>query len=546
MTVMAEILQDENTGGSTAHTFVLFGATGDLAKRKLYPALFHLHLDGELPDGTIIIGAARTQDTDDQFRRNVRESLEQFAHLGQLDEEQWRTFSERLFYCRVDVTKAEEFQTLQKRIAQLEKERSLTGNRLFYLAMAPQFFGVVAKQLQSSGLAKTTGWRRLVIEKPFGTDFDSAQKLNDELREVFEEEEIYRIDHYLGKEMVQNIEVIRFANSIFEPVWNNRSIANVQITSSETVGVEERAAYYDKAGALRDMVQNHMLQMVMMVAMEPPSRLKTEAIRDEKVKVLRSLRRYTPEEVKDNVVRGQYGAGTLGGSGHVQQAQSGNGGNNNGTGSTGGEAVPAYRNEPNVSPDSNTETYIAARLLIDNFRWAGVPFYIRTGKRMAAKATEIVIQFREMPRNLYFNQEGNLGPDLLVIRVSPLEGMYIQLNAKKPGTEGTVVPVAMEYSQPSINSPEAYERLLHDAIHGDSTFFTRWDEVSLAWKFVDPLAEAFTSNQLQLQTYASGSWGPEAASELLARDGAEWWPVYGQETAFAERAQEREIEQKLK
>jgi glucose-6-phosphate 1-dehydrogenase len=533
-TMMVDIEQEEGTKGSIAHTFILFGATGDLAKRKLFSALFHLHMGGQLQDGTIIIGAARTKDTDDQFRTSVRESLEQFAHMDQIDEEQWSSFSERLFYCKVDVTKADEFKALQERVVQLEKERALTGNRLFYLAMAPQFFGVVAKQLQESGLAKTEGWRRLVIEKPFGSDFDSAQKLNNELREVFEEEEIYRIDHYLGKEMVQNIEVIRFANSIFEPVWNNRSIANVQITSSETVGVEERAAYYDKAGALRDMVQNHMLQMVMMVAMEPPSRLKTEAIRDEKVKVLRSLRRYTPEEVKDHVIRAQYGSGTLETEKGTSEAQS----------KAGGQAVPGYREEKNVAPDSNTETFIAARLHIDNFRWAGVPFYIRTGKRMAAKATEIVIQFREMPRNLYFNQEGNLGPDLLVIRVSPLEGMYIQLNAKRPGTDGTVIPVAMEFSQPSINSSEAYERLLHDAIHGDSTFFTRWDEVSLAWKFVDPLAAAFSSNLLPLQTYASGSWGPEAATELLSHDGAEWWPVYGQETAFAERAQEREIAQK--
>ena len=542
-------LQEDNTHAATPHSFILFGATGDLAKRKLYSALFQLHMSGEIPDGSMIVGAARTQDTDDKFRAEVRKSIEKYGHLESIDEDKWSSFSERLFYCKVDVTKPDEFKALEERITKLEKERGLTGNRLFYLAMAPQFFGVIAKQLQVSGLAKTNGWRKLVIEKPFGSDYDSAQKLNDELREVFEEEEIYRIDHYLGKEMVQNIEVIRFANSIFEPVWNNRSIANVQITSSETVGVEERAAYYDKAGALRDMVQNHMLQMVMMVAMEPPSRLKTEAIRDEKVKVLRSLRRYTPEEVAKNVVRGQYGPGTLGGSQSGGNSASGSeasstqaSGAQAGANQT-GQAVPGYRNEHNVAPESNTETFIAARLHIDNFRWAGVPFYIRTGKRMAAKSTEIVIQFRNMPRNLYFNQDGNLGPDLLVIRVSPLEGMYIQLNTKRPGTDGTVIPVAMEFSQPSNNSPEAYERLLHDAIHGDSTFFTRWDEVSLAWKFVDPLAEAFTSNLLPLNTYASGSWGPEAANKLLADDGAEWWPVYGQETAFAERAQEREIGQ---
>ncbi|MCL6445439.1 MAG: glucose-6-phosphate dehydrogenase [Alicyclobacillus sp.] len=489
------------------HLFVLFGATGDLAKRKLLPALYNLHRAHLLPQPFAVVGAARGQMTTDQFHALVKESVQQFSRQEPNDDPEWADFIQAFSYCPLDATAASDYQNLRSMVETLERELGLPGNRVFYLAMAPSLFGPVTLNLRDCGLTQGNGWKRLIIEKPFGRDYESAKQLNEQLRQVFEEEEIYRIDHYLGKEMVQNIEVIRFANSIFEPVWNNRSIANVQITSSETVGVEDRAGYYESAGALRDMVQNHMLQMVMMVAMEPPSRLKTEAIRDEKVKVLRSLRRYQPAEVAANVVRGQYGAGTVN-----------------------GQAVKAYREEPNVKPDSQTETFIAARLYVDNFRWAGVPFYIRTGKRMARKSTEIVIHFKDMPKHLYFNQDGNLGPNLLVIRVNPVEGMYIQLNAKRPGTDGTVIPVAMEFSQQQDNSPEAYERLLYDAMRGDSTVFTLWDEVSLAWKFVDPIAEAFASGSPALETYAAGSWGPDASKGLLASDGYHWWPVYGEET----------------
>ncbi|SFU35383.1 glucose-6-phosphate dehydrogenase [Alicyclobacillus macrosporangiidus] len=501
-------------GQAPAHTLFLFGATGDLAQRKLLPALHSLFVDKRLPERFVVIGVARADLTDETFRSLVREAALRFGRNADAGED-WPAFLRHFHYVQADARRPEDFARLRARAESLETEHGLPGHRLFYLALAPDFFAPTARALGESGLTACRGWRRLVIEKPFGHDQQSAIALNDALRKVFEEDEIYRIDHYLGKEMVQNIEVLRFANSVFEPLWNNRAIANVQITSSETVGVENRAGYYEAAGALRDMVQNHMLQMVMMVAMEPPSRLKMEAIRDEKVKVLRSLRRYSPEEAVHHVVRGQYTAG------RIQ-----------------GQDVSGYREEPGVAAGSNTETFVAARLYIDNFRWAGVPFYLRTGKRMAAKATEIVIQFRDMPKDLYFNTGGRLGPNLLVIRVNPQEGVYIQLNAKHPGTDERIVPIAMEFSQAPDRSPESYERLLWDAMQGDSTFFTRWDEVSLAWKFVDPIAAAFTRPDTPLHPYPAGSWGPTASDRLLAEDGFRWWPVQGQDTPVDETGPE--------
>ncbi|MCL6632687.1 MAG: glucose-6-phosphate dehydrogenase [Alicyclobacillus herbarius] len=501
-------LSSQTQSGTPEHVFILFGVTGDLAKRKLMPALYALYRNHDLPANYAVVGVARSRMDDAGLRQLLVDSLHQYARYDMDEDKDFEAFASRFSYCPVDVSQPSQFVRLKEHVEAVEARYGLHAqNRMYYLAMAPEFFGPIATQLQASGLTNTRGWKRLIIEKPFGHDFASAQALNEELRKAFDEEEIYRIDHYLGKEMVQNIEVIRFANSIFEPVWNNRSIASVQITSSETVGVEDRASYYEKAGALRDMVQNHMLQMVMMIAMEPPSRLKMEAIRDEKVKVLRSLRRYNANEVRHNVVRGQYQSGWLG-----------------------DKAVPAYREEHGVARDSKTETFVAARLYIDNFRWAGVPFYIRTGKRMSVKATEIVIQFRSMPKNLYFNRSGDLGPNRLVIRVNPAEGLSLHLNAKRPGTDETIVPIQMEFSQQTDASPEAYERLLFDAMWGDSTFFTRWDEVSLAWKWVDPIAQAFAADaELPLHPYAAGSSGPLAADALLQEDGFAWWPVYGED-----------------
>lgn len=489
-------------------TLILFGATGDLAKRKLFPALFRLFKRGLLPKPFAIFGVARKELSRLAFQQHILDSLMEFGTFQAKDQEDWNQFSQFLNYVPMDLKNQEGYIQLHNVVSQVEQSHSLPGNRIFYLAISPELFGPVSLSIKSCKLLESGGWKRLVIEKPFGHDYPSAKALNEQIRAVFEEEEIYRIDHYLGKEMIQNIEVIRFANSLFEPLWNNNHIANVQITSSETVGVEERGGYYEKSGALRDMVQNHMLQMVTMIAMEPPSRLVTEAIRDEKVKVLRSLRRMTTEEVKNHVIRGQYTQGTIN-----------------------DQEVPGYRKEPGVHPRSMTETFVSARLFIDNFRWAGVPFYIRTGKRMPAKSTEIIIQFKNLPRNLYFNKHGNLEPNLLSIRIHPLEGIYFKINAKKSETDEVLSPIAVDFCQnceTGFNSPEAYERLLHDCLEGDSTYFTRWDEVSLAWKFSDPISLSFLENTTELLPYSSGTWGPSLATELLRQNQDQWWPIYGQ------------------
>jgi glucose-6-phosphate 1-dehydrogenase len=493
------------TTHNLSSTIVLFGATGDLAKRKLYPALFNLYKKRLLPEKFTIIGVARKSWTKADFQEHVLASLNEFADLEPSQRSLWDNFSSHLEYTALDLTSQDGYMSLKSNMDRLEERLDLPGDRLYYLAIAPELFQTVTDNLKSSGLHEPRGSKRLVIEKPFGHDYESAQALNQTIQTVFEEEEIYRIDHYLGKEMVQNIEVIRFANSFFEPIWNSKHIDNIQITSSETVGVEERGSYYELAGALRDMVQNHMLQMITMVAMEPPSRLVTEAIRDEKVKVLRSLRRFSSHEVAENVIRGQYSEGSIGAA-----------------------KVTGYQQEAGVSKESVTETFVAARLYIDNFRWAGVPFYIRTGKRMPIKSTEIVIQFKELPKNLYFNKDRNLEPNLLRISIYPEEGISFQLNAKKPGNEGLVIPISMNFCQNceiGTNSPEAYERLLYDCIHGDSTFFTRWDEVALAWKFVDPISHMWQEQQDVLYKYPAGSWGPARANELLVQDQTHWWPV---------------------
>lgn len=489
--------------------FFIFGATGDLARRKLFPALYSMYREGKLAENFAVIGLARRSRSNEQFRHDLHASIQEFCRYKADGDDNWGTFADHFHYMSLDINHVDSFVQLRGLADKLDEQFQIGGNRLFYLALAPELFGSVSYNLKSGGLLQAEGWKRLVIEKPFGYDLASAEKLNEQIREVFREEEVYRIDHYLGKEMVQNIEVVRFANAFFEPLWNNKYIANIQITLSETVGVEERGGYYDHSGALRDMGQNHMLQMVTMMAMEPPSRLHPEDIRDEKVKVLRSLRAYTTDEdVQGNVVRGQYAAGM-----HK------------------GKPLPAYRAEEAVPPDSNTETYFAARVYVDNFRWAGVPFYVRTGKRLPAKTTEVVVEFKNMPDNIYFSQKTSLEPNLLVFRVNPNEGIYLKMNAKRPGSQWGIIPIAMDFTQSAeagINTPEAYERLLYDAARGDSTYFTRWDEVALAWKFVDRIEQAWKNGRGELYLYPAGSWGPTPATELLERDGFRWWPVNGQ------------------
>lgn len=489
--------------------FLIFGATGDLARRKLFPAIYSLYREKKITEQFAVVGLARRERTNEQFRDEVYESIQEFARYKVDSTEDWKKFAEHFEYMSLDINNVDGFKELNNRVSVLDEKFQTGGNRLFYLALAPELFGSVSYNLREGGLLECEGWHRLVIEKPFGYDLPSAEKLNSQIRQVFDEHDIYRIDHYLGKEMVQNIGVVRFANAFFEPIWNNKYIANIQITLSETVGVEERGGYYDHSGALRDMGQNHMLQMVTMMAMEPPSRLHPEDLRDEKVKVLRALRPYaSSNDVKKNVVRGQYTSGEVK-----------------------GQLKPAYRSEDSVDPNSNTETYFAAKVYVDNFRWAGVPFYIRTGKRLPVKTTEVVVEFKNVPSNVNYAQKHELEPNLLVFRVNPTEGIYMKMNAKKPGSEGDIIPISMDFCQScqiGINTPEAYESLLYDATRGDSTYFTRWDEVAAAWEFVDRIASAWGESSEDLKFYPAGSWGPQKADLLLAQDGFKWWPVNGQ------------------
>ncbi|WP_409991410.1 glucose-6-phosphate dehydrogenase [Paranoxybacillus vitaminiphilus] len=482
---------------------VIFGATGDLAKRKLFPSIYKLYQKGKLTEEFAVVGVARRPLSHEEFRSYVRQSVEDSTS----QELKSDTFISHFYYHSLDVTSTASYQELKSLLERLDEAYNVPGNRIFYLAMAPEFFGTITAHLKSEGLTATNGWKRLVIEKPFGHDLKTAQQLNQEIRKAFSEKEIFRIDHYLGKEMVQNIEVIRFANAIFEPLWNNRFIANIQITSSETLGVEDRGRYYDHSGALRDMVQNHMLQMVALLAMEPPIKLTTDEIRSEKVKVLRALRPIAHDEVEQYFVRGQYGKGIVK-----------------------GKEVVGYREENNVDPNSNTETFVAGKLMIDNFRWAGVPFYIRTGKRMTEKSTKIVVQFKDVPMNLYYRTSETISPNLLVIHIQPDEGITLHLNAKKSGETMKTTPIKLDYCNnciDGINTPEAYEKLLYDCMRGDATNFTHWDEVAASWSFIDPISEVWENTKAaDFPNYEAGSMGPKAADELLKKDGFYWWPIH--------------------
>ncbi|MCK0471979.1 glucose-6-phosphate dehydrogenase [Halalkalibacter sp. APA_J-10(15)] len=480
-------------------TMVIFGATGDLAKRKLFPSIFRLFKAGKISNEFAVVGVARRQWSDETLREVISESLKD--EDPKLVEE----FSSHFYYLAFDVTNKESYQKLDLMLSKLEVKYNIPGNRIFYMAMSPQYFGTIAVNLKQEKVTNTNGWTRLMIEKPFGHDLPSAQKLNNEIREAFSENEIYRIDHYLGKEMVQNIEVIRFANAIFEPLWNNQYISNVQVTSSEVLGVEDRGGYYEHSGALRDMVQNHMLQMVSLLAMDPPIRLTTNEIRSEKIKVFRALRKLSLDQIQDYVVRGQYGPGKVN-----------------------GKEVTGYRSEKNVDPDSNTETFVAAKLLIDNHRWAGVPFYIRTGKRMKAKSTKIVIEFKNRPMKLYYSENDELKANLLEINIQPDEGITLHLNGKKVGSSGRSIPVELTYSNDSdasTNTPEAYERLIYDCMLGDATNFAHWDEVDLSWTYIDTISQSWSNGHSDLAIYESGTMGPQASDDLLSKDGFQWWPV---------------------
>jgi glucose-6-phosphate 1-dehydrogenase len=482
-------------------TFVLFGATGDLAKRKIFPALYHLFLDEKLPESLSIIGLGIDEQSDSEFQEMVKESIATFVESFEKNGLKMEGFFNAFCYSRLDANKPEDFQKLLHLVKKREEELQINENRIFYLSVAPQFFEPIALQINESGLGSTRGWKRLMIEKPFGHDLESARKLNDTLSKAFEEDEIFRIDHFLGKPMIQNLEALEFANPVLQSIWNNKYIANVQITACETVGVEERAGYYEHSGAIRDMIQNHMLQMVMVTAMRLPQCVNGTEIRNEKRKIIEAVRPLKKEEVQSSIVRGQYGRGEIE-----------------------GKPVPGYTEEPGVDPSSQTDTFVTARLWIDNPFWNGVPFYIRTGKRMKEKSTRIVIEFKN-PLKKHYEEEfkENLVPNLLIIEVSPHEEVSLQLNSKNPQKDGEIEPVKVRYSVGRKGVPEAYEWLIDDAINGDPTFFAHWREVELSWEWVQPILEAFDENLLPLHEYKAGSYGPEQAHLLLKENGFHWW-----------------------
>jgi glucose-6-phosphate 1-dehydrogenase len=482
---------------------VLFGASGDLTRRKLLPALYNLERDGLLPPKIAMVGFARRPKTDQEFRADMEEAVRDHARAFVKDDPFCGEFAGSIFYQQGTFDDPEDYASLRRRLEEIERKLGLPGNRLFYLATAPEHFATIVKGLGKCGLAHPPQdrWARVVVEKPFGRDLASARALNRELLEVLEETQIYRIDHYLGKETVQNILALRFANGIFEPLWNQKYVDHVQITVAENIGVEGRGGYYDQAGALRDMVQNHMLQVLSLVAMEPPVALAADSIRDEKVKVLRAIRRIAPQEVDRFVLRGQYGPGTVM-----------------------GRRVPGYAQEEGVPPDSRTETYVALRLEIGSWRWSGAPFFLRSGKRLPKRASEICIQFKKPPLHLFGEAiTSPVAPNALIINVQPDEGISLRFVAKVPGPDIEVRPVKMDFrygTSFAVPSPEAYERLLLDAMAGDSTLFTRSDEVEAAWTLITDVLTGWERSDRPPLIYPAGTWGPGEAERLFQGEGA--------------------------
>lgn len=484
---------------------VIFGGTGDLTHRKLMPALYNLVYDRLMPQCFAVVCVGRREKTREQYCDEIFESLNKYSR-NRIDENHWSRLKELIYYYQLDFTAESGYPGIKDFLEELDVRFRTGGNRIFYLAVAPEHFETIVHGIHSHGLARTgEGFRRLVIEKPFGKDLKTAIKLNNKLLEVFPESSIYRIDHYLGKEMIQNIMVLRFCNSVFESLWSNKFIDNIQISLTEKYGVGSRGGYYESSGAVRDMVQNHIIQILSLVAMEPPVNLKTEAIRTEKLKVIQAFEEFTPELLRDNVVFGQYGRGFID-----------------------GEQIPAYRDEDRVPPNSGTETFAALKLHINNFRWAGTPFYIRTGKRLGVKSAEIVVQFKSLPNILYFKDNHIQEPNLLVIRIQPAVGVFFQFNTKDFSTHNDIVSTKMDSSHISPtqgNTPEAYERLIHDILRGDSTLFSRWDEVEASWMFADKIIGYREQKKFNFPNYEAGTMGPVKAFELLARDGRQWWNI---------------------
>jgi glucose-6-phosphate 1-dehydrogenase len=494
-------------------TLMIFGASGDLTARKLIPALYQLHHNGFLPERCAIIGVARRDKTDDSWRGEMHEAVKK-ERPTDFEEGLWNTFAQRLHYVSVDIEKEGEFQQLKQRVEAIEKDAGISGVRIVYLATAPELFLPSVEAISSAGMIPHMDQAeklRVVFEKPFGHDLESAQQLSQSLSRLLREKQIYRIDHYLGKETVQNILLFRFGNSIWDPMFNRNLVDHVQITVAESQGIEgARGGYYDQSGALRDVLQNHVLQLLALVAMEPPASFQADYLRNEKLKVLQSLAPGQPGDVNNWAVAGQYAAASIK-----------------------GQRVKAYLDEDRIDSESHTETFVAVEARIDNWRWAGVPFYLRTGKRMPTRVTEIVIQFKLPPLNLFSTVEceGNLcelvetRPNKLIFHIQPRESITLSFSAKRPGMQYQVQPVDMDFDYEqtfAVELPEAYERLLLDVMRGDSTLFTRSDELEAAWKFCDPILKAWANPEHRPELYAAGTWGPKAAQQLLARSGRKW------------------------
>ena len=502
-----ETARSSSVYGATADscTVILFGASGDLAKRKVIPAMYDLAQYNSLGACYAIIGFARTPMTDETFRNNVGEAAKTISEVGPIDPQKWSDFAANLSYTAGDYSDPDSYVRLLERLAELEAAKKLCGNRLFYLSTPPEVYPDIVEQLGRAGLArpnKPNSWVRIIIEKPFGRDLASAKQLNKIVLNVFEEKQIYRIDHYLGKDTVQNLLVLRFGNGIFEPLWNRNYVDQVQITASETLGVERRGGFYETAGALRDMIQSHVLQLTSLVAVEPPASFDATAVRNEKLKVLQSIRPFNLEMVAQWVVRGQYAPGKIA-----------------------DKSLPGYREEQGVKPDSRTETFVAMRLLVDNWRWAGVPFYLRTGKRLARRSTEIMIQFKRAPHIVF--REREVEPNRLVLNIQPEEGVSVSFGAKRPGTEMSIGNVTMNFSYKEGfggATRSAYATLLNDCLRGDATLFDRGDSVEAAWSLVDPILDVWSAAKTAgVPAYPSGTWGPKESDQLLERDGRQWY-----------------------
>jgi glucose-6-phosphate 1-dehydrogenase len=485
---------------------VIFGASGDLTKRKLIPALYRLAYDRRIPPGFAVIGNSRTPMTDEQFRAKMREALNEFVDDTPIDEGLWDDFSKSLSYSAGDLNDPECFNLLGKRLAEIEQTRKTEGNVLFYVSTQPSHYEAAINGIGRAKLAQGTGWRRIVVEKPFGHDLATARSLNKKIHEVFTEDQVYRIDHYLGKETVQNVLAFRFGNGIFEPLWNRRYINHVQITAAESIGVEGRGSYYQEAGALRDMIQNHLLQVMSTIAMEPPAVFESDVVRDERGKVLRSIRRIKPEEVPLFSVAGQYGPANIG-----------------------NKDVPGFRQEEGVDPSSQTDTYSAVTVFIDNWRWADVPFYIRSGKRLPKRVTDIAIQFNAAPHSPFQNDGAESAPgarpNLLILRIQPEEGISLRFLSKDPGEGMHLRPVSMDFNYGTSfgsRSPSAYETLLVDAMVGDATLYTRQDMVEASWSAVQPILDYRATHPADFPNYPAGTWGPQESDKMLARRGHVW------------------------